>query len=795
MSVSTIATQTTDNTTLFTLEKFEETLALYSHNLGIIKDSNQLASYISQEFSGLCKLYLKVGEEVKEKSLNAKSETLNIEVFLVNYFIPEHLKSVVILHRDVLLELTKAFLFSKEDMALEEHLSNHFKASKTVLASGIETLINEISNERKLLTTSKKTQKKIAENVLFYENPWTIYTDQFNEILEQLKEIHAVKGVLLSISDKFISLKKVVTKIDTKHKDLRVKLLENVDNLVRKVNDENSASDLTSFIDSELVHFETFGNNETVVTNELELYINTLDFIKIPISTNEGILNIREVQLKKAVQKWFDYHIVPSIMDLIAVEKSLKSKNHVTLTNLKSSIMISKENWKENFLEMFSNTVLNIKNEFLVSEKQSELIISKMHEGLNKELLIKNLFKARPFLDVAFNSSSLNRSKDTFFKKIQERIQQILLFLKKQRKKSEFEESYSQIELSIKCVAHRMYKEENEYYDTLFLNKNFIGDLFFVPRIHQEEKFKEALEQWNNGFNKSVLVHGDRLSGKSSFIDYTSKKYFNKDIVILKPNTVAIIDGRKFKTTYDLKEALFYVKNNNTKSTRPIVLIDDLEVWRDKTHKLLDNIRALAEFIATESDDAFVVATTSTIMKNHLDSVLNFSEGFSTSINTSSTYKEEIFEAIMLRHGAGQRVLVYESNELISTKKIKDSVYRLCKQYQNNLGDVLQAWTYSTYVKEGNQVLFKEENHEFRDFFSLKELIILKQALLFRHMSEYGLKQVAGEGYETDFKSSLKRLMNAKVLLREEVQGSLYINPVLLNDITGILDRKKYILK
>ena len=99
MSVSTLATQTTNNTTLFTLEKFEEALVLYSNNLEIIKDSNQLASYISQEFSDLCKLYLKVGEDVKEKSLNPKSETLNIELFLVNYFIPEHLKNVVILHQ------------------------------------------------------------------------------------------------------------------------------------------------------------------------------------------------------------------------------------------------------------------------------------------------------------------------------------------------------------------------------------------------------------------------------------------------------------------------------------------------------------------------------------------------------------------------------------------------------------------------------------------------------------------------------------------------------------------------
>ena len=102
----------------------------------------------------------------------------------------------------------------------------------------------------------------------------------------------------------------------------------------------------------------------------------------------------------------------------------------------------------------------------------------------------------------------------------------------------------------------------------------------------------QIVDHWNQGLNKSVLVSGDRLSGRSTFLDYSAKKLFGKDIVTLKPNSDATIDGRKFKTSNDLKEALQYVKNNNIKSTRPIILVDDLELWRDTKHSLLYNIRA-----------------------------------------------------------------------------------------------------------------------------------------------------------------------------------------------------------
>ena len=219
-----------------------------------------------------------------------------------------------------------------------------------------------------------------------------------------------------------------------------------------------------------------------------------------------------------------------------------------------------------------------------------------------------------------------------------------------------------------------MYKDDDTHYDGIFLNKDFIGDLFLVPRQEQEDNFNWIIQQWHNGFNKSVLVYGDRLSGRSTFMDYIAKKFFGKHIVVLKPNSHATIDGRKFNTTHDLKEALDYIKNNNLKSTKPVILIDDLELWRDPDHSLLDNTRALISFIETESENAFVMISTTTLMLHRLNARLNFSNTISHCIDVSTASADEISDAILRRHGATHRELITEEEKPISLDKIRTLV-------------------------------------------------------------------------------------------------------------------------
>jgi hypothetical protein len=330
-----------------------------------------------------------------------------------------------------------------------------------------------------------------------------------------------------------------------------------------------------------------------------------------------------------------------------------------------------------------------------------------------------------------------------------------------------------------------MFKEKNAHYDTLFLHKNFIGDLFIGPRKEQETLFVKTMEQWKSGFNNAIIVNGDALSGKTTFLQSVAQKYFNKEAVFLSIDSTITFGGRKFKTEKNLQETLRSVQKNLS-ITRPLLVIDALELWRDDTHTLLDNTRALLKFIESEADTVLVVVSISKQMQKQLDTRLRFSEAFSTNINLNKATFEEIYNALLMRHGASHKSLVSESGEELSNKHIEQKVTKLIKEYHYNIGEVLQAWTYGTTMAEDNKVIYKDSDYAFKDFFTATEIIILKFVFLHKHINELALHSFVGRRFENGYKSSLKRLVNLKVLLRDQ-NSDLQINSVLNSDIKRIL--------
>ena len=85
-----------------------------------------------------------------------------------------------------------------------------------------------------------------------------------------------------------------------------------------------------------------------------------------------------------------------------------------------------------------------------------------------------------------------------------------------------------------------------------------------------------------------------------------------------------------------------------------------------------------------------------------------------------------------------------------------------------------------------NKVVYGDADPGFKDFLNKEEVIILKHLLLFNKITEIQLKKFVGKSYETQYKVSLKRLLNTKVLLRDN-DGQLRLNPVITKDIKQLL--------
>ena len=786
-----------ENTSSFILKDFKDALKGYHLKLNAVTNSKELQRLILTDFLNFLTFYIEQADKTSNVDIDNTPPTEAITTYMFTYLVPEEVKNISILHQNVLLELQKTEVISKEDDLEISKIEKHYLASKNVLQASLLEFSQGLDTMSKKLEREKNAERKTIKKLQLHNSPWTVYKNQFETLQQQILSINSSKKQLLNAIENFNSLKEVVSDVHKKNSLLYKNLEEITTYLHKSFETKTEIHELLPYIDDRLIHLDTLGNNQQDFAADLHEEIGKLNSCNVYVAAEDGILQRREVSFSKTVQKWFDYKILPDFMDLIAQEDSVKAKMRVTLINLKNSIQHAKTNKSVHELDIFTTAVENLTETLQNYRKTGEALSDKINRKVSHELQVLKIYNAEAFLEVPINttiSSTLNLRTNSLYKALTRKGQQIDSFFSKKYEQSQYLESFSEIEVTTKCIAQRMLKEENEHYDILFLNKNFIGDLFLVPRELEERKIEESIKQWTAGFNKAVLVYGDRLSGRSTFLESIARHYFKKNVVTLKPNGIATIDGRKFATTYDLKEALDYIRNNNTKSTKPVILIDDIELWRDDEHNLLSNVRALLSFIGTASNDSFVMVATTGVMKDHLDHRLGFSNVFSTLVDVSEMEADEIFQALILRHGAAHRNLVTRNGEEVSIKKIEKAAARLSKKYRYNVGDVLQSWTYNTFVQEGEDVLYDPVENEFLDFFTKEECIILKQALLFKTISEFGLKRVTASGFDPRYKAAIRRLINTKVLLRG-INGNLYINPVTLHDITSILTKKMYLTK
>nr|WP_321221909.1 hypothetical protein [uncultured Psychroserpens sp.] len=766
-----------------TLISFQKCCKFYIESVSNLKDRHALKALILNEFNALVSKFVILGDEIDGDHL------ASVDAYMIHYELSPQFKDLTILHRDVLLELVKGEIYEAEKQVSNHDLESHFSSSKALVLDALESFITALQKAQSQNGEDENFQKKISKITALQKDPWDIYKSQLQTIQDQFTMLESRNEALLDTVNSFNKLKSVVEDVNKKHDVFQEKIYESINFLAIKAKESETFKEFLVHVEDRLDNQKfSLENNHEMFSEAINNQIVNLKKIEVPIKTQEGLIMIREIDFNKRTTKWFDYQILPGFMDLEALETNLLSLYNINLLNLKNTIQITKSNDSNNHFDNVVTSLSHLQDNVEDVKLKANSIAKKLQDEVNTQLLVSNVFKNMPFIEVPLNSS-LTIEGSTILKSVKEKWNKGLSFFNSRYEKSKSYESLSNLEVSTQCIAHRMYRDESQHYDSLFLNKNFIGDLFLVSRQSQEEKLETIVNQWQSGFNKSVLVVGDRLSGRSTFLNYSSKKRFGKHTVILKPNSTATIDGRKFTMTYDLKEALQYVKNNNIESTKPALIIDDIELWRDKEHSLLSNIRSLINFIETESDDVFVMISTTIMMREHLDQRLNFSNAFSHILDVNQADKNEISQAILLRHGAAHRELLDEKLEPITPQKVMQLATKMAKQKHYNFGDTLQSWTYNTFVQDNEKVVYKESYLEFADFFTNSELIILKQALTFKNITEFGLKRVTSNAFDLDFKSAIRRLVNVKILLRD-LDGTLFINPVVVNSISRIINKE-----
>ncbi len=760
--------------------------------LNLLKQSlttERLSLLILNEFMEVSNFFFTIGDQEYNKTRTDKNLDLTT-TYILNYLLPESFKDTMLIHRDVLLQLQISQNKKQESLVDDKAVRHHLKESKAILEKAINSFVQKISAEFNPIQQTDKKRKKLVSKAKHQQNPWAVYKNQFLTIQNQAKEIEkstqSLSDIILVFKDIKNHTQNICTRL-TNELESSKKTISMVMNSVQNLDEPVKTADTISLIEDILADLDVTNPEQETYAFDIELKIAALKENNIPVASEDGLLLIKKIDFNKSTKKWLNYMLLPDLIELWQNRANLVAFYKHNLLNLKSSLTLLKNNKTLETLPSQIQSIENLLRSANTNEKLQRKIIGQVQRKFDNEFLVTNIYDTEDFLKVSLQSSisQLTSSKDNFFIDVERKIKNILSFFSTKYEISTIDDPFKKLEESSKCLEYRTLKASNIHYDTLFLNKNFIGDLFLIPRETEKQKLQESLNLWKKGHSKAVLVVGDNLSGKSTFIESVAKDYFDKQSIVLEIDSTISVEGRKFTTTKNLAEALQHIKKH-TYNFRPLLVIDNLELWRDKNHSLLDNIRAAIEFVESESDQVFVIMTTSNAMQAHLDKRLPFSHSFSSIIDVNKAKFDQIYKAILLRHGASHRSLVTEKGLPLLNKPLELYVQKLCKNYDYNMGEVLQAWTYAITTADDNKVVYEEKEYEFEDFFTTEEIIILKYVLLYKHINEIVLKNFLGKRYGSSYKSGLKRLINTKVFLRNP-EGNLVLNPVLYHNIREIL--------
>jgi hypothetical protein len=344
----------------YSLLEFKETFKQYIKTLSSAKNRLELKAILSEDFSSFTESFIASGDAAYELSDNS------YETYTINYILSEEFKTLMLLHRDVFLELNKVSVYIEENQLLDSQIEKHFEESKEVLLKVLNNF-----QDKTLSKEGDLNDEKIKRKLSLQKNPWDIYKSQFEIILDQIKDIADKKIVSFSSIEIFNNLKEVLNDLTNKQINLIDKISVDVDTILNQINENKDFSDLLVYTDARLNEQHYVENKNQSFTDAVNSLINQLQKIEIPVSSAGGQLNVRDIDIKKRAQKWFDYQILPEFMDLIGLETSLINKYNLNLINLKNSLQLSKNNDAVGNLDTLKNAISLLQDEIKAIKTKS----------------------------------------------------------------------------------------------------------------------------------------------------------------------------------------------------------------------------------------------------------------------------------------------------------------------------------------------------------------------------------------------------------------------------------------
>ncbi|MEL7220687.1 MAG: hypothetical protein AAGJ93_05165 [Bacteroidota bacterium] len=769
------------------------------------RESQEELHFLVLEGQTLCRQLIAIGEESDERLKLIPKEALNHQAsdLVLQFHWMEAAKSFMILWRNTVFEHLKAQLLIADDKLNQAGWYQwQIEAQEQTEAAAKE--LQAFWEEHEILHSTDNTLlTKELTQLQQQDSPWPVYREQFTHLVNQLEELWSEFKTLMGNSDAIQALTTVV--FDTIHECLREvqehKSLAKEGIVFIAKNAAENKNKIPNFIEQleekilQTKHSKSF-------KPELEKQLKRLSGnSSVPVAATPSAIQTKDIDFRRYLGRWLESEILPLLYEVWELTINIRNNLKMAFINIRNrAILLNNDNIDQNELSSVrSEDLAQPLNSFGLQtqnrERELEEINQLIHQRLDRNFKLTTVFREDEF----FLSVPLQSTINQFRTNQNQLLKQVLDWSITQRKRLQNwflsvqeEDALSISEKVVRYIEGRKSNISNQAYTSIFLTKGYIGESFWVGRKSELKRIANLIEQWKLGYRGAVILTGNRFSGKSLIGDLISNNHFPNSTVRLLPNSSLKFNGRTFKTSYNLLDALNFV-SKYTPTAGALIWLDDLELWHDTTHSLSENVESLKQHINRYSNRIFYQVSLSKSLLAKLDKSNNISKHFQSTIVLDNMSQEEIKNAILIRHGATHKELVNETGTPVSPTVFQQLISRTYRAANGNIGEALNLWACATKVINHDEVRQESSNiYALPNFIDADQAILLRSLLFEKRSNEYRLRKRLGPAFQFRYAPVLQRLLSVGILERH-IDGWLEISEAAVNDIIEQLDQKGYL--
>ncbi|MEJ2109246.1 MAG: AAA family ATPase, partial [Acidobacteriota bacterium] len=199
----------------------------------------------------------------------------------------------------------------------------------------------------------------------------------------------------------------------------------------------------------------------------------------------------------------------------------------------------------------------------------------------------------------------------------------------------------------------KMLQSLPRFYVNLFSSRSSIGSEFYIKREEDEERMRQAVDRYNDGYKGGILVLGERNAGKTAFCKQVTDELFPKKNILhlFAPNegSTRVEDlARILEQETGLQGTPVEILASLSHET--VLVIHDLELWFAQHEEGSEVVQFLVQLMDRFNEKILFIVNCNPHSFSLIDAIEPIRNRFISTIELSPLSTEELKDLILLRH-------------------------------------------------------------------------------------------------------------------------------------------------